>query len=70
MTCPRHKENDKACNCTYPGCPRHGKCCECLEHHRAKDQLPACYFASEEEKSWDRSIEFFVTLRRNRANLN
>lgn len=64
MNCPNTAKNEKQCNCTYPGCPRHGVCCECLAYHRAMNQLPACYFTREEEKTWDRSVEYFV---RNRA---
>ncbi|HEX71831.1 MAG TPA: cytosolic protein, partial [Candidatus Hydrogenedentes bacterium] len=26
-------DNTLECTCTYPGCPRHGKCCECLQYH-------------------------------------
>lgn len=26
--------NQLPCACTYPGCPRHGKCCECVAYHR------------------------------------
>ena len=47
-----------------PGCPRHGNCCQCVRHHRAKDQLPACYFTPDEEKTFDRSIAFFLKSRK------
>jgi len=55
-------ENRKDCNCSYPGCPRKGKCCECLSYHRANGELPACYFTKEQERSWDRSIEYFIKV--------
>ena len=29
------------CDCSYP-CERHGKCCECVEYHRSKGELPVC----------------------------
>ncbi len=57
-------ENLKKCNCTYPGCPRKGKCCECIEYHQRRGELPACYFTDEQEKTWDRSIEYFVKVNR------
>ncbi len=60
MSCPSESKNKKICNCSYPGCPRHGLCCECLTYHRSKGQLPACYFNEAQEKTWDRSIAFFV----------
>ena len=29
------------CPCTKT-CPRHGKCCECVAHHREHGNLPKC----------------------------
>lgn len=57
--CPRTQVNLKFCTCTYPGCPKHGLCCECLHYHRQRGELPACYFTKEEEKTYNRSIEFY-----------
>ncbi|MCX6823170.1 MAG: hypothetical protein NTX91_04240 [candidate division SR1 bacterium] len=53
------QKKDSPCPCTYPGCEHHGKCCDCIEHHRIKGQLPACYFSPEEERTYDRSIECY-----------
>ncbi len=58
--CPNIKLNLKKCNCTYPGCPRKGKCCECIEYHLSRNELPACYFSKEAEKTYDRSFKNFV----------
>lgn len=58
MTCDI-KKNLKSCNCTYP-CPRKGKCCDCIEYHRTKGQLPACYFPEDYEKTYDRSINNYL----------
>lgn len=63
MECWNKKKNDLICNCTYSGCPRHGVCCECLSYHRTKDQLPACYFDKKAEKTYDRSVEYFMKTR-------
>jgi hypothetical protein len=41
---------------------RKGKCCDCVTYHRQKGQLPACYFPPDAEKTYDRSIEYFVEL--------
>ena len=60
MTCENEKQNLKNCNCSYPGCPRKGKCCECIAYHRRMGELPACYFTAEQEKTYDRSIDYFV----------
>ncbi len=62
--CESHDQNCKVCNCTYPGCPRHGRCCDCLTYHRTKNQLPACYFDTAAEATWDRSIAHFVRLQK------
>lgn len=58
--CLNKDKNSKKCNCTYSGCPRHGVCCECLQHHLGQKQLPACCFSPEVEKTYDRSIERFI----------
>jgi len=54
--------NLEKCNCTYSGCLRKGKCCECIAYHRKNGELPACYFTEEQEKTWDRTIEHFVRI--------
>ncbi|HUV80921.1 MAG TPA: DUF6485 family protein [Patescibacteria group bacterium] len=59
MEC-KQKENLKNCPCTYAGCPRKGICCECLKYHLADEELPACYFSKEAEKTYDRSIKNFI----------
>lgn len=53
----RNREN---CLCTYEGCPRKGKCCECIAYHRSREELPACLFSKEAEATYDRSIRKFV----------
>ena len=59
--CARQASGAKDCPCTYPGCPRHGNCCQCVAHHRDKSQLPACYFTAAQEKSFDRSVAFYLS---------
>ncbi|MGA1821991.1 MAG: DUF6485 family protein [Thermoplasmatota archaeon] len=54
------ERNVSRCNCTYPGCPRHGKCCDCIEYHRKMGELPGCYFTDKAEADWDRSVEHFL----------
>lgn len=60
MACERVAENNAKCNCSYPGCPKHGKCCECLHYHLSMDQLPACCFPDDVEKNYDRSFKAFI----------
>lgn len=49
-------ENTRPCPCTYP-CPRHGKCCECVAHHRDREGgVPGCFFTKEGEATYDRSV--------------
>ena len=43
MQCKK-EENLQNCSCSYPDCPRKGMCCECVAHHRIKNQIPACFF--------------------------
>ena len=54
--------NTGDCACTYPGCSRHGKCCECLAYHLKSRQLPACCFSPEVEKTYDRAFERFIAV--------
>tara|TARA_Y100000310_G_scaffold339022_1_gene430390 strand:- start:18332 stop:18526 length:195 start_codon:yes stop_codon:yes gene_type:complete len=61
MECQK-ESNLENCNCSYPGCPRKGTCCECVAHHRVKRQLPACFFTDDVEKEHDRSFERFVEV--------
>jgi len=59
MSCENFDENLEYCNCTYPGCSRKGKCCECLHYHREMGQLPACLFPDDVERTYDRSFARF-----------
>ena len=60
MECNKEK-NKNSCNCTYP-CSRKGMCCDCLKYHRNSGELPACFFPNDVERTYDRSIENFVSL--------
>ncbi|KPJ55128.1 cytosolic protein [Parcubacteria bacterium DG_72] len=59
MEC-REGENLKGCNCTYEGCERKGLCCECIRYHMGRNELPACCFSAEAEKTYDRSFKKFI----------
>ncbi len=61
MECTKDKNLDM-CNCSYEGCPRKGMCCQCIAYHRAKGHLPACYFPPDAERTYDRSIEYFIEI--------
>ncbi len=50
-------DGDIQCSCTYD-CPRHGKCCACVAHHRDHDEgVPGCFFSKEAEATYDRSVK-------------
>ena len=61
MNCVNKDRNMQNCNCTYP-CSKKGICCECISYHRSMNELPACYFPVKAEKTYDRSISYFVEL--------
>ena len=63
MNCQNQSKNISRCNCTYKGCVRHGICCECLAYHRAANELPACFFTKEEERTYNRSLTYFLERR-------
>jgi len=52
-------ENMQSCNCTYP-CEKKGLCCSCITYHRQNGELPACYFTAKQEKTYNRSIEYYL----------
>lgn len=64
-TCTK-EQNKTNCNCTYP-CAKKGVCCDCIAYHRRMGQLPACYFPDDIERTYDRSIENFVSLYQKRG---
>jgi len=51
------------CPCTYD-CAKKGICCECIKFHRERNELPACYFSKEQEKTYDRSIKYFLSIKK------
>ena len=61
MECKK-SQNRTNCNCSYPGCPRKGVCCDCLSYHLRMRQLPACAFPDDVEGTYDRSFEKFADL--------
>ena len=61
-TCANESKNLQRCNCTYEPCSRKGMCCECLRYHLNMKELPACCFSREAERTFDRSIRYFVNL--------
>ena len=69
MDCVNKVKNSKDCNCSYGGCSRMGICCECIRYHRASGELPACYFPADAEKTYDRSIEYFIEVYQKRRHL-
>ncbi|MFH1456575.1 MAG: DUF6485 family protein [Patescibacteria group bacterium] len=54
------QKNLQDCNCTYD-CNKKGKCCECVAYHRKRQELPACYFNTQKEKTYDRSISNYFS---------
>lgn len=60
MNCKKESNLSK-CNCTYT-CAKKGVCCECLHYHLSRDELPACCFPSDVEKTYDRSFKKFVQI--------
>lgn len=57
----KKEENKKMCNCSY-SCGKKGMCCECIQYHRKRGELPACYFPDSAESTYDRSIEYFIEV--------
>jgi hypothetical protein len=62
--CNNKKNNLSGCNCTYEPCSRKGICCQCIAYHRDNNELPACFFPAAVEKTFDRSVERFLRLKK------
>ncbi len=60
MGCDNQSNNKDKCTCTYTSCERRGNCCACVAYHRAKNQMVGCYFSTEAERTYDRSMKAFV----------
>ncbi len=60
--CHMQEDNKKNCNCSYEPCPRKGNCCLCLQYHLKNEQLPACAFPDDVERTYDRSFKKFVEI--------
>lgn len=52
------------CACTYLSCDKRGNCCACVSYHRAKNELPGCFFSPEVERTYDRSRAHFIRCER------
>jgi hypothetical protein len=42
VPCPNVDINKEKCSCKSKNCSRQGFCCECVEYHKSKGQLPVC----------------------------
>jgi len=60
--CINREKNLKDCGCTYISCGKRGICCECLRYHWSRKELPGCLFPPEAEKTYDRSLEYFIKV--------
>ncbi|MFQ6069797.1 MAG: DUF6485 family protein [Candidatus Aminicenantales bacterium] len=56
------EKNKLECNCTYEPCSRKGICCECLIYHRRMNELPACFFPDDVERTYNRSFQKFIEV--------
>ncbi len=58
----QEKQNLERCNCTWEPCSRKGICCQCIQYHWNRRELPACLFPEEVEKTYDRSLKKFIEI--------
>lgn len=63
----QESKNMEFCNCSYEPCSRKGVCCECLQYHWRMEELPACLFPDDVEKTYDRSLKRFIEIHKNRV---
>lgn len=60
--CVNKSKNLENCGCTYTSCSKRGVCCECLKSHWQNRELPGCLFPPEAEKTYNRSLEYFIEV--------
>ncbi len=63
----RSDKNLGRCNCSYEPCSRKGVCCECLAYHWSLQELPACLFPDQVERTYDRSLRRFISIYRDKC---
>jgi hypothetical protein len=61
MECKK-ETNLARCNCSWSSCSRKGVCCDCIAYHLKSDELPACAFPPEAERTYDRTFTHFARL--------
>ena len=61
------EQNKANCTCTYTSCGKRGLCCECLRSHWSAGELPGCLFPKDVEKTYDRSVEKFISTYQERG---
>lgn len=59
MECKVEK-NRENCSCSYTSCNKRGMCCDCVAYHRSNGEIPGCFFPSDGEKTYDRSVANFI----------
>ena len=62
----KKEANKEQCTCTYP-CSKKGMCCDCLQSHWSRGELPACLFPEDVEETHDRSVEKFIQTYQDRG---
>ncbi len=48
------------CLCPKTSCPNHGNCQACVLKHRAKNEVPSCFFGEVKERITDKSFSNFA----------
>jgi hypothetical protein len=61
--CEQFDQNMTGCTCTYEPCSRKGRCCSCVAYHRDNGELPGCFFPTDVERTYDRSIARFLACK-------
>jgi len=51
--------NTNNCNCSF-SCSHHGKCCECVNYHKIRNEFPACFFSNKMEATGDRTLSALI----------
>ena len=62
MECSNESKNLAGCGCSYPGCPAKGALLRVFAVSFEKQELPACCFPADVERTSDRSFKRFAQI--------
>lgn len=61
--CINYERNKEFCRCPHPECDKHVMCCDCLQYHLKRRELPVCIDTTNVDKILDKDLRAYVELK-------